>query len=319
MQPPIIEVPPPDIRRHRQSNVGIPYCHELNSGVPGPYVVLCALTHGNEYCGAVVLSELLDSGFCPKRGTVAVCFMNVAAFERFDLANPYASRCVDEDMNRLWVDEELDAGPYTLERTRAIQVRPIIQRATHLLDIHSIDALHPPVMLCGMQDKSLWLSQRVGSPAIMVQDAGHADGCRLRDYSYFNDPADARTALLAECGQHWLKDSVDVAQECVWRFLRAVGSIDEVDWGGMPPRASAGAVVRISHVVTAKTSEVKFQSGITGLKVIPHEGDIVGFDGIDPIRVPYDNAVLLMPRLQEAHPGQTVLRIGQIVKVGHTN
>jgi hypothetical protein len=39
-------------------------------------------------------------------------------------------------------------------------------------------------------------------PQHVVIDGGHAAGRRLRDYAFFDDDADPRTALLIECGQH---------------------------------------------------------------------------------------------------------------------
>jgi hypothetical protein len=54
-----IEVQFPDISLHERSESGVPFVHTFESGVPGPHVMINALTHGNEVCGAIVVDALL--------------------------------------------------------------------------------------------------------------------------------------------------------------------------------------------------------------------------------------------------------------------
>ena len=96
-----IEVQPPDIGRYRNGNTGIDFVHILDSGRPGPTAMVQALTHGNEVCGAMALDFLFESGLRPDTGKLILAFANVEAYARFDLENPDASRCVDEDYNRV--------------------------------------------------------------------------------------------------------------------------------------------------------------------------------------------------------------------------
>ena len=54
----------PDITGFRDGNCGIDYVHTWDSGMPGPHVLLSALVHGNEICGAIALdrqAETLDT------------------------------------------------------------------------------------------------------------------------------------------------------------------------------------------------------------------------------------------------------------------
>jgi predicted deacylase len=59
---PTFEVLPRDLSAYRQGNVGIDYVHRFESGRPGPHVLINALTHGNELCGMVAATHLLDQG-----------------------------------------------------------------------------------------------------------------------------------------------------------------------------------------------------------------------------------------------------------------
>ncbi len=107
MSPPVVELQPPDIAPWRDGGTGVDWVHVHQSERPGPTVLVQALTHGNEICGAIALDALMREGLQPARGRLILSFANVAAFHRFDPAYPHASRCVDEDLNRVWGDDRL--------------------------------------------------------------------------------------------------------------------------------------------------------------------------------------------------------------------
>ena len=98
---PTLEVLPRDLSPYRPGNIGIDYVHRFESGRPGPHVLINALTHGNEFCGMVAASHLLDTGVRPLCGTLTVSFANVEAYESFDPARPFESRQLVHNMNRV--------------------------------------------------------------------------------------------------------------------------------------------------------------------------------------------------------------------------
>ena len=57
-----IELVPPDISVYEKGNTGLNYVTTLDGGRPGPCVVVNALTHGNENCGAFALDFLFRHG-----------------------------------------------------------------------------------------------------------------------------------------------------------------------------------------------------------------------------------------------------------------
>ena len=57
-----IELTPPDLGPYRASNTGVGYVHRFSSKRPGPSVMIQALTHGNELCGAIALDWLFKQG-----------------------------------------------------------------------------------------------------------------------------------------------------------------------------------------------------------------------------------------------------------------
>src|SRR5271170_3212211 len=191
-----VELTPPDIEPYRAGNVGVDYVTTFDSGVSGPHVLVTALTHGNEICGAIALDRLYRAGMRPRRGMLTLAFDNVAAYRSFDPRYPVVSRFFDEDFNRLWDEATLDGQRQSTELTRARALRPFVDAADFLLDIHSMQYATAPLMLAGTLDRSAALARRVGIPELIMRDAGHAAGKRMRDYGPFGDGASTKKALL---------------------------------------------------------------------------------------------------------------------------
>jgi hypothetical protein len=309
-----VELAPPDISAYQRGNTGIDYVTTFDSGKPGPHVMVNAITHGNELCGAIALDKLFRMNVRPTRGKLSLSFANVDAFLSFNPALPHASRFVDEDFNRVWTPSTLDSPRQSVELTRARAMRPIIDQIDFLLDHHSMHDPHGPVMISGPLDKGIALSRQVGVPEFIVADAGHANGTRMRDYGGFGDPASHKAALLIECGQHWERASEALAWQSTWRFLRALDVVDaalaeaQIDAALPPPQK----IVRVTEAVIASGKEFRFADGLRGLSVVPKRGDVIAQDDGKPVNAPYDNCVLIMPTLIHVKPGLTAVRLGRL-------
>src|SRR5688572_6232968 len=313
MTAPRVKLQAPDIEPYRASNTGTPFVHRIDSGTPGPSVLIVALTHGNEICGAIALDRLFRMNARPTRGTLTLAFANVAAFGRFEAQNPFASRFVDEDFNRVWRLDVLDGPRDSVELRRARELRPFIEAADYMLDIHSMLEASPPVMICGPLDKGIRFAFDVGIPEHVVSDTGHANGTRMRDYGGFGDAASPRNALLVECGQHWESAAAEVAWQSVWRFLRAVGVADEAQAAREIEHArTPQKLIRVTEAVIANSPAFRFAKSFTGLEVVAREGDVIAWDGEEPVRAPYDNCVLVMPVPNNIKIGLTAVRLGRL-------
>jgi predicted deacylase len=311
-----VELQAPDIQPHRQSSTGTEYVHTFDSGRPGPHVMVNALTHGNEICGAIVVDRLLRESVRPVRGKLTLAFANVAAFGRFDPTNPFASRFVDEDFNRVWTPEVLDGSRDSVELRRARALRPFVEASDYLLDIHSMLEPSPPVMICGPLDKGIRFAFEIGIPEHVVTDRGHANGTRMRDFGAFGDEASPKNALLVECGQHWERNAERVAWQTTWRFLNRLGVVDagraarEIEGAGRPQK-----LIRVTDAVIASTPAFRFARNFTGLEVVAKQGDVIAWDGDEPVRAPYDNCVLVMPVPNNIKTGLTAVRLGRLETV----
>lgn len=309
---PLLPIP---ISQYREGNTGVPYAHSFDSGKPGPHAAITALVHGNEVCGAHALDLLLREKFRPLRGRLTLIFCNVAAYTRFDMNEPAASRFVDEDMNRAWGANALDSTRRSVELDRAREIEPLIAEVDLLLDLHSMQQPSPALMLSGPLPKGRAFANRVGVPPVVVADQGHKAGLRMRDYGGFGDPTSQKNALLVECGQHWEQSSRTVAIETVFRFLKSTGQASDADLarhGIAPLPAEAQRFVEVTEAVTINTEDFRFEQVFTGLETIAKAGTVIAHDGDLAIRTPYDNCVLIMPT-KRLKPGQTAVRLGRYI------
>jgi len=309
-----IELDAPDIAPYRAGNTGVGYATTLDSGRPGPHVMLSAVVHGNELCGAVALDFLFRENVRPVQGKLTLAFINVAAYHSFDSADPTASRFVDEDFNRLWSAEVLEGPRDSVELRRARELRPLVDTVDVLLDIHSMQHPCAPLLMAGPLAKGRDLARGVGTPAVVVTDDGHAAGRRMRDYQGFADPGSPKNAVLVECGQHWEKNSGPTAIETALRFLCHLEMIDP-DFAAphladrkLPPQK----FIEITAPVTIATDEYRFEGDYRGLEVIPDAGTVIGYDGETPVATPYDDCVLIMPS-RRLDKGATAVRLGRFV------
>lgn len=310
-----VELVPPDLSRWQAGNVGVAGVHVFDSGRPGANVLVQALTHGNEICGAIALDALLDEGVTVRRGRLTLIFANLAAYERFDPADPDASRFVDEDLNRVWSDEVLSGPRDSTELRRARELKPFVDAADRLLDIHSMSGPCRPLMVCGQVDKNAAYARQLGVPADVLLDTGHPSGLRMIERGGFGDPASPQRALLIECGQHWERSAAAVATDTLMRFLALTGVVD-AGWAlsRCPLRPPATQrVVRVTEAVVARSEDFRFLLPLEGLGVIPKAQTPIAQDGDQVWTTPYDNAVMVMPSATPPQPGATQLRIGRWV------
>lgn len=318
MTAPRFELPTPDISAWRAGNTGTEGIWHFESGVPGRRAMVTSLVHGNELCGAWAVQGLLEAGVRPRQGSLTLAFCNLAAFDRFDAAAFDASRFVDEDLNRQWSTARL-ADAKTLERRRAGELLPFVQRADWLLDLHSMHEQGDPLLLVGLHARNLELARRLRTPEHVVVDEGHCDGTRMRDFGRFglSDLEGGGTrSLLVECGFHGDTCSRDVARDVSVRFLVEAQVLDaktasDALPGWRRPDALRQCVLRVTGGVTARSNKFRFLGSYRGLQVIPEAGTPIGDNDGDIVTTPYDDCVLVMPSLRQARAGVTVVRFAR--------
>lgn len=311
-------LPLPDISAWRAGNTGTEGVWHFDSGRPGRCLMISALVHGNELCGAWALKGLLEAGLRPAHGSLTLAFCNLAAFDRFDARDPDAARFVDEDLNRQWQDERIAAGD-SRERRRAAALAPFVQRADWLLDIHSMHEVCAPLLLTGVQPRNLELARALRSPQYLVADANHASGVRMRDYGRFGLPdaqGGASRSLLIECGWHGDPQSRAVAQDLCLRMLEQSGLLQAAALaallpGWRRPDAPRQWLLEVTGAVVASSAAFRFAAPYTGLERLARAGSVIGENDGAPVVTPHDDCVLVMPSTRQARAGVTVVRFAR--------
>ena len=314
MNPPA-KLTPIDLSPWRQGNTGIAYAATIAAERPGPHALIMALMHGNELCGAHVIAFLRDHNVQAIRGRITLAFANVAAYDTFDSRRPGDARFLDEDMNRVWHAETLHGQRSSRELSRARELRPLVESADYLLDLHAMENTGPPLVLAGLTERALELASRMGIPEYIVRDEGHANGTRLRDYGPFSTDDSNHTALLVECGQREHPDSARVAIDVSVEFLACLDliSADTQSRLSVRKKTPVQRIVDVTHAVTATSDKFVFLNDVDGIQMISRAGTIIACDGDQPVKTPYDNCMLVMPS-REAVSGQTAVRFGRYLQ-----
>lgn len=320
MTMPTFELSPPDLSPWRTGNTGVEGVWRFESGQPGREVLVSALVHGNELCGAWALCAALEAGLRPRRGALTLMFANLAAFDRFDPQAPHASRFADTDMNRLWGDMpwRQDPSVWMSEHRRVLQLQPFVERSEWLLDLHSMHDDGPPLGLTGPLPQHAAQAGGLGAPTLLVADAGHRAGCRMRDHGAYGSAASAaHFSLLVECGFHGALSSRRVALDALARFLPASGVLDAedlpTDWHAPGPDEPQ-RLLQVTEAVTVADGEApRFEQPWACGETVPAANTLLGWTGGQPVVTPYEDCVLIMPSLQHAKPGGTLVRLAREV------
>ena len=228
-----------------------------------------------------------------------VGYISNQTFLNFDIKNPGASRLVDEDFNRVWLEERLDSDENTVELLRARALRPIFDTVDYLLDIHSLSTYSKALTICHGHKKETDFAQKVNYPSYIMAGSGHVVGCRLIEYKPFNDINNDKVALLVECGQHWAKETGVIALDTALHFLRATEAVkpEFIDQhmsksAKNPPKAEMWEVV---DGIWSKTDKWEYAEEYIGMEIIAKAGTVFALDGEEEIKTPHADCLLMMP------------------------
>lgn len=281
---------PRNLGAYREGNTGIPYVHRFESGRPGPHVLVNALTHGNELCGMVAATYLLDNAVRPQIGTLTVSFANVEAYQSFDREQPFESRQLVHNLNRIWSAAQLDGNEDSPELRRARELRPVVAAADHILDIHSTSQDVQPFWVYPQFQRNAAAALAIGRPAVhLVMPQGLGSGTPLIQHGRHGQADGSGVALVVECGQHFSRASGELAVQVALDFIAHFGLID--------PRPASGAVqqrFQLLQTCMVRTPGFRFVRPLVGFETFD-EGELIASDGSDEIRAPCDRCTVLMP------------------------
>jgi predicted deacylase len=287
---PPIEIQPRDLAPYRQGNVGVDYVHRFESGRPGPHLLVNALTHGNEFCGMVAATHLLDAGVRPRRGTLTVSFAHVEAYASFDPERPFDSRQLVHNLNRIWSDDCLDGPEHSPELKRARELRPVVAAADHILDIHSTASDVQPFWVYPAHERNARVALAIGRPRVhLVMPQGLGSGTPLIQHGRHGEADHHGVALVAECGQHFKRSTGETAVAVALDFLAHFGLIERRLEAPAPQQR-----FELLRTCVVRTPEFRFSRPLIGFEAFA-EGELIATDGDEEIRAPCNDCTVLMP------------------------
>lgn len=284
----------PDLAPYAGGNTGIPFVWSFAAVAPGSHLMINCLTHGNEPCGAIAVSRLLDQGIRPARGMLTLSFANVAAYESFRASRDLPARYLDRDLNRLWRDDWVDADQSSREAARARDLRPVLRTVDALLDLHSTASVSRPFFVIADLAKARRLADEMGwPPTQQLMPGGCLDGRHMIDYAAFSDPSQRAVAVTVECGRHFDPASGEVADAAATRFLAVTGAVDAA---GPTPASQKEPIHRYRVIEPYVLRTDRFSLCIPdGGFVRVSAGQRVAIDGGDDVVAPYD-VTIIAPR-----------------------
>ncbi|MGG6429204.1 peptidase M14 [Acetobacter ghanensis] len=307
------EAPPPDLTQWVQGNCGIRGVHHFESHKPGPHIAVTALMHGNEYAGADALAQILATPLQPTLGRLSLIFLNLEAYAAFDPRRPSQFRFVEEDMNRLWMPELIRSAHSSVEMRRVRELLPVIDTVDVLLDLHSMTWPSATLLLTSMAERNLLMANTLAcgqaKPPQVVLDQGHPAGPRLIDYERFSDPTGTARACLLEAGQHWTRSATEQSLLTARIFLAQHGMIPPLP---VPAPTHSCVHAMVTDCVVAQTAGFAFIRSFMGGDIIEHAGTLIAIDGMDEIRTPYNNCMLVIPNLRPRR-GHTAVRLARVL------
>jgi predicted deacylase len=295
------EVLPRDLTPYRKGNIGVDYVHRFESGRPGPHVLINALTHGNEFCGMVAACDLLDTEVRPMLGTLTISFSNVEAYESFDIAEPFKSRLLVHNFNRIWSDAWLDGPQDSPELRRARSMRGVVAAADAVLDIHSTSQDVDPFFVYQNHPRNAQMALSVGDMAgcprihMVMPGGGFQSGDLLIQHGKLARADWTGASMVVECGQHFRQSSADVAKATARAFLALHGMVERGPAASSVLPAQRRVELLSTHVV--KTTEFRFARPVVGFEEFA-AGELILTDGAQELRAPCDRCTVLMPTRQ---------------------
>lgn len=291
----------------------------LDSGRPGPTVVLLAGLHGNEPAGTRAIRAVIEAlrrQEAPLRGRIVGLAGNLGALAA-------GRRHLARDLNRGWKRDDVAAllAPSSTRRLaeddeqrellRAIA--PLLAEAREpvvFLDLHSTSGDSPPftVMADVLRNRKIGLALPL--PLIL----GIEEILDSTALGYLCDLG--HVALAVEGGQN--DDPMTVAnhEAAIWITLAASGALDAADVPDLPARcaqlaaASRGrpSVVEIRHRHLVEEGDgFAMRPGWSSFQPV-RRGEVVADDARGPIRVP-ESGYMLMPRYQgQGEDGYFIVR-----------
>jgi predicted deacylase len=248
---------------------------------PGPTSMILVGTHGDEQCGVRALEKILPT-FQIQRGTVMFGFGNPRAIT-------FGVRRTDADLNRMFQDEDnySDEERASYEYLRALELKPFLNRAEVLLDVHAStvpDSRAFVICESNAQEIAKCLPVKTVVSGFDEVEPGGTD-------YYMNRMG--KIGICIECGYTGDSRSVEIAEEGIYAFLTVRGHIS----GDVESREQLS--IKMFEKYYTQSDYFVLAKSFDNFEFV-EAGQLIGLDGVTEIRAPRRCVILFARNRQRA-------------------
>lgn len=169
----------------------------------------------------------------------------------------------------------------------------MVEAADHVLDLHSTSSDVSPFWVYPAFARNAAAARAIGRPSIhLVMPEGLGSGTPLIQHGRHGRGEHHGVALVAECGQHFRRDSGETAIAVTLDFLAHFGLIER-ERAPVPQQQR----YELLRTVVVRTPSFRFVRPLVGFEVFD-EGELIAVDGAEEIRAPCPRCTVLMPTRQ---------------------
>lgn len=243
---------------------------------PAPHLVVVGGTHGDEPCGLQALQKLREAA---QDGTLPAFEGTLVLLHGNPEATRQGRRFTEggTDLNRLFdfaFEQQLSRDHWSYEHERAQMLRPLLEQASALLDLHSTSQPTPPFVIATELEGSARLADALGCEFAVKGWIGPG---MLGDRVMLA-PLDVRHApsVAVECGAHTAADAGATAHRVALAFLKHMG--------GQPADTARPRWLRLHDAVRKPSSEFRFTESWRGFQRL-EAGTVLGQDAMLELKV----------------------------------
>lgn len=269
--------------------------YKFDSGLKGPKLLLLGAIHGDETCGVVALSKIVQQfesrAIFLKKGSVTIVPMcNPKAYEK-------NVRFIDRNLNR-YMSPISNPSIYEDDLTNALC--PLLEDADVLLDIHSYHVGGAPfIFVEGPDGEEVPYAKSLGIDHLVYgfqNSYANADGALseealkkgmgtteyIRQFGGYG--------ITLECGQHLDPKSINVAEDAILKTLQYLGMAE----GNVLGSASC-KMIKIQKLYY-KQLGAEFCEEWCNFQFLPKGTKIIEYSGGDAL-IAQEDGYIVLPRI----------------------
>ncbi|MBI1327951.1 MAG: hypothetical protein GC136_09955 [Alphaproteobacteria bacterium] len=195
--------------------------HSYHSENEGPHLLVTGAVHGNELCGPEGIKRVMAKLQKIERGSVT--FIPVCN----PLAHEKNVRFIDTNLNRSFSTQDTSGNENKLK----LVLRPYLERADYLMDIHSYTAGPDQFICAGDKSEDEWAFIQASSIAKYI--SGFQRGRQSEEERQLAKGTTeyarehGTIAFTLECGQHKDPASIDAAERTIWQIMDFLGIVKD--------------------------------------------------------------------------------------------